>query len=89
MRPEVKEARKRFELAKRNGKLHMGSVCSRCGDTDRLSLHHVVPLKDGGDPVDPSNLATLCHYCHREWHVFWEHLRPDYQAFSEATPFRP
>lgn len=89
MRPEVREARKRFESAKRNGKLRQRDHCSRCGETDRLSLHHVVSLEQGGDPVEQSNLDTLCYYCHREWHVFWENLRPDYRAFKAATPFRP
>ena len=55
--------------------------CRRCGMTDyehrqyaggQLEKHHVVALRDGGHPTDPSNLHTLCYFCHKEWHTWWE-----------------
>jgi hypothetical protein len=68
--------------------------CHRCGMTQeehsplrgRLEKHHAVPLSAGGHPTDPSNLHTLCYFCHREWHTFWEG-RADWQTYMSATPF--
>jgi len=36
--------------------------CLRCGDTERLSIDHIVPLAKGGDN-SPENLQTLCSTC--------------------------
>lgn len=39
--------------------------CVRCGEKERLQVHHLTPPK--GDPVlfyDPDNLAVLCFDCH-------------------------
>lgn len=39
--------------------------CVRCGTTQRLEVHHVVPvLVDPDLAFDPSNLITLCRACH-------------------------
>lgn len=70
--------------------------CRRCGiDLDELAQlgrgslekHHVIAVRDGGHPHDPGNLHTLCYFCHREWHTWWEgHYEwPEYMA---AMPFR-
>lgn len=29
-------------------------------------MNHIVGIAEGGDPVDPDNLETLCLKCHRE-----------------------
>lgn len=46
----------------------VGWRCERCGarpaDTSRLHVHHVVPLRDGGARLNPSNLQALCESCH-------------------------
>lgn len=36
--------------------------CLRCGDTERLSIDHIVPLAKGGDN-SADNLQTLCSTC--------------------------
>jgi len=36
----------------------------RCPSDYRLAVHHVVPIRDGGAQLDPSNLVTLCRYHH-------------------------
>lgn len=36
-----------------------------------ISIHHVVPLKDGGDPYDVDNCAGTC----QSHHVLWESIR--------------
>ena len=54
--------------------------CRRCGMSQeehaplkgKLQVHHAVPISNGGHPTCPSNLFTLCYFCHREWHTFWE-----------------
>lgn len=34
--------------------------CAVCGATSRLTADHIVPLAAGGDPLDETNLRTLC-----------------------------
>ena len=38
-------------------------ACVRCGSTDRLQVHHRVPVAEGGGN-DLGNLELLCHRCH-------------------------
>eukprot|EP00966_Prymnesium_polylepis_P171323 3960356-Prymnesium_polylepis.1 len=73
-------------------------LCRRCGMVQEehwplhgtLQKHHIIALRDGGHPTDPSNLYTLCQYCHREWHLYWERtpelVRLDWAAYMAATP---
>jgi len=61
---------------------HRGNVCEGCGDKyrtqkeamDKLQVHHVVPVKDGGSDED-DNLLLLCHDCHqgKHEHKIWWH----------------
>jgi 5-methylcytosine-specific restriction enzyme A len=41
--------------------------CLRCGSTDRLRVHHLVPVSQGG-VHDERTLVTLCEPCHRLAH---------------------
>ena len=42
-----------------------GNRCERCDRTDvRLVGDHIVELKDGGAPLEASNVALLCWACH-------------------------
>ena len=70
--------------------------CRRCGITREehlqikrgpLEKHHVVPIVQGGHPSDPSNMLTLCYFCHKEWHTWWERSS-DWPAYMAAEPFR-
>ena len=56
-----------------------GWRCVECGHPGALEVHHVVPLDQGGAPLDLANLQTLCRGCHigahmdparREWRRF-------------------
>ena len=38
--------------------------CTRCGSEERLEVHHLIAVADGGTD-DPHNLLTLCADCHR------------------------
>ena len=57
---------KRWELVRLRVFARDGWRCRNCGRAGRLECDHVVPLRDGGDPWDKSNLQTLCRPCHIE-----------------------
>ena len=40
-----------------------GHRCTRCGSSERLEVHHVVPAAEGG-PTSLANCVTLCTDCH-------------------------
>jgi 5-methylcytosine-specific restriction endonuclease McrA len=40
--------------------------CVRCGASERLEVHHVVPIEQGGERFMLSNLVTLCRLCHED-----------------------
>lgn len=42
------------------------SACEACGETRRLHVHHCDQNQRNNDP---SNLQTLCQYCHDFWHA--------------------
>ena len=65
-----------------------GWLCERCKPlTVAAALaHHIKPVSEGGDKLDPANLEALCFDCHetihgrvhperREWTVFLQELR--------------
>jgi hypothetical protein len=41
-----------------------GNACTRCGGTDRLSVHHTEPARFADNPYDADYLVTLCLTCH-------------------------
>ena len=41
--------------------------CVKCGKSNNLNVHHIVPVGSGGDDCN-DNLATLCRDCHSEAH---------------------
>ena len=50
-------------------------LCERCqaqGKTATPSkvVHHVTPLREGGERLDPANCEALCETCHRRHHGF-------------------
>jgi 5-methylcytosine-specific restriction enzyme A len=57
--------------------------CARCEEAGVVRLadlvHHVLPLCDGGELLDPDNLKSLCRACHgvvhadldRQWAIAW------------------
>jgi 5-methylcytosine-specific restriction endonuclease McrA len=52
----------------RESHLKMHSICASCGCSEKLQVHHVVPVSvDPQRELDPSNLITLCmgeNECH-------------------------
>ena len=45
-------------------KRERGCYCQRCGSTHRVIGDHIVELRDGGAPLDPSNIELLCQEHH-------------------------
>ena len=47
--------------------LSRNRVC-KCGRLTTM-VHHIHPIRDGGDPWEPANLQSLCRACHRREHL--------------------
>jgi hypothetical protein len=45
---------------------HRNLHCEACGSASRLHVHHV---DENWQNNDPSNLQTLCVFCHQFWHA--------------------
>ncbi len=56
---------RRWKDARRRTLIRGGRTCQRCGHDQNLDVHHIIALKHGGAPYDPSNLRVLCRSCHR------------------------
>ena len=41
-----------------------GRRCVQCGNTETLTVDHIVELQHGGSDT-PANLQTLCRKCHK------------------------
>jgi len=52
---------KRDRIIERDGK------CRRCGCSEQLRVHHIVPIALGGESGS-ENLVTLCEECHQDAH---------------------
>jgi 5-methylcytosine-specific restriction endonuclease McrA len=55
-----------WQRARALAKQRDGSRCVRCGASERLEVHHVVPIEQGGERFMLSNLVTLCRRCHED-----------------------
>jgi 5-methylcytosine-specific restriction endonuclease McrA len=71
--PEGRAERHRFYDSKlwkqcRAVKLLDDPLCERCLAAGRVEagrhVDHLIPLADGGEPLDVKNLQSLCHSCH-------------------------
>lgn len=55
--------RTRKEIVARDGRCVLGFLFG--GDcVEQFEVHHIVPLSEGGDPLDPANLVTVCKRHH-------------------------
>lgn len=55
----------RIRMTRRREKMIYSSVriCAKCGSTEYLEEHHMIPLSLGGTD-DPANTIYLCNSCH-------------------------
>lgn len=61
--------------------------CQNCGNgPNKLEVHHIVPIASGGSD-DPTNLITLCIYCHdrEDW---YGHVRKNPTTLIEYVCIR-
>jgi 5-methylcytosine-specific restriction endonuclease McrA len=54
----------RWQKARAAARERDGNRCRCCPSTERLEVHHIVSLEDGGARYDLHNLITLCSSCH-------------------------
>ena len=46
-----------------------GGKCANCGSTNRLEVHHIVPVcEDPENATNENNGICLCHECHMKAH---------------------
>jgi HNH endonuclease len=57
-----------WRLARTAARQRDGQRCRGCGGTQRLQVHHVIPISEGGERYALSNLVTLCRDCHNARH---------------------
>lgn len=69
---EYKKIRAEQAEVKKKLYLQNGGKCAVCGEDD-AELHHMIPLKFGGDN-DPANLILLCRSCHDRASIYAEKL---------------
>ena len=48
-----------------------GGKCSKCGNTENLTLHHILPLSDGGTN-DKENFVILCDEHQKKLHGIYK-----------------
>ena len=60
-----------------------GYRCRGCGKAGRLEVHHIQPLRRGGEPFDLKNLQTLCRRCHVKAHA--RPMGPERAAWRELV----
>ena len=67
---------------------YLGGECSQCGSTERLCIHHTIPISAGGQN-SMGNIEPVCVHCHRKLHAQLYKLYPvggKYRGFEkEAT----
>lgn len=51
------------------------TLCARCGSSEDIELHHMIPLALGGTTEEP-NLICLCRKCHHETTMYIQLLFP-------------
>jgi 5-methylcytosine-specific restriction enzyme A len=57
-----------WRVARTAARQRDGNRCRRCGGTQRLQVHHVTPISEGGERYALDNLITLCSSCHAQQH---------------------
>jgi|GEM_PF-1928612 len=56
-----------WNMIRKNALNRSGNRCEICNDDKNLSVHHIIPLSEGGDSTS-QNLCVLCHTCHARIH---------------------
>jgi hypothetical protein len=62
----------------------LGGRCS----SGPLHVHHIIPLSEGGDPLDLDNLGTSCSHHHPRWEALRRAIVNARLSIDEATRAR-
>ena len=65
----------------RSWKLSLSPICG-CGRL-ATTVHHVEPIRQGGDPWDVDNLQSVCYRDHKMLHEAMD--RPERTAWGQAV----
>ena len=66
--------------AKKKCKELADNMCEICYSKDKLDVHHVIPVEEGGTD-DQDNLICLCRHCHKVIHAgnrYYNNMLRDY-----------
>lgn len=63
---------------------NQGKICNRCNAPEKLQVHHIKPLQNGGLNIS-NNLMVLCWDCHMFWH---KSLKNYWLPFNSASPLQ-
>ena len=71
----------RWAALRRRVRERDGYLCQRCKENGLTGpaeiVHHVRPIRDGGDPFDLENLISVCRPCHEELHEAEKPKKPE------------
>lgn len=66
--PHWRAWKTRIEANKKKRQTSDRQICIKCGSTEKVVLHHILPVVAGGDNIE-ENLAWLCNTCHGSVHA--------------------
>ena len=71
----AKKQRNELFCQVQKGELRKPKICATCGATEKIELHHIIPVKAGGTN-DYFNLVYMCHDCHMKLHhTIYDYLK--------------
>lgn len=59
---------------------YLENICYYCGTTQKLNIHHVIPLSSGGKN-EMANLEVVCVECHKKLHKQIQTIWPTDKKF--------
>ncbi len=68
----------------RAAQLESQPLCACCPTTEPATIvHHITPIRAGGDPWDAANLESLCQSCHNAIHNAPVPVDPEVRRWHE------
>lgn len=72
----------RWRLVRRAALKRAKWRCEDCGRAGAMEVHHLQPLRAGGDPYDLAGLIVLCRPCHLDTHRTRRRTLPGQDAWA-------
>jgi len=57
------------------------TTCNKCGGSENIHAHHIIPVFAGGSKYDEDNVIPLCADCHIQVH---KHIDPIFRSMGDA-----